>query len=71
MKNLTDLLINRPVLAAVVSLLILVLGVRSLTGLPVNEYPQTRNAVVTVSTTYYGADTRPVRVRRAAEQWAS
>ena len=56
MKNLTDLFIRRPVLAAVISLLILVLGVRSLTGLSVNEYPQTQNAVVTVSTAYYGAD---------------
>jgi len=56
MKNLTDLFIRRPVLAAVISLLILVLGLRSLAGLSVNEYPQTQNAVVTVSTTYYGAD---------------
>src|SRR5207253_10159737 len=50
----TDLFIRRPVLAAVISLLILVLGLRSLAGLSVNEYPQTQNAVVTVSTTYYG-----------------
>jgi multidrug efflux pump len=60
MKNFTDLFIQRPVLAAVVSLLILVLGLRSLAGLPVNEYPQTQNAVVTVSTTYYGADAQTV-----------
>jgi len=60
MKNFTDLFIRRPVLAAVVSLLILVLGVRSLAGLAVNEYPQTQNAVVTVSTTYYGADAQTV-----------
>jgi multidrug efflux pump len=60
MKNFTDLFIRRPVLAAVISLLILVLGLRSLAGLPVNEYPQTQNAVVTVSTTYYGADAATV-----------
>src|ERR1700756_5122902 len=60
MKNFTDLFIQRPVLAAVVSLLILVLGLRSLAGLPVNEYPQTQNAVVTISTTYYGADAETV-----------
>jgi multidrug efflux pump len=52
----TDLFIQRPVLATVVSLLILVLGLRSLGLLRVREYPETENAVVTVSTVYTGAD---------------
>jgi multidrug efflux pump len=52
----TDIFIRRPVLATVVSLMILVLGVRSESSLPVLQYPRTENAVVTVSTTYYGAD---------------
>ncbi|MBV8210469.1 MAG: efflux RND transporter permease subunit [Burkholderiaceae bacterium] len=60
MKNFTDLFIHRPVLAAVVSLLILVLGLRALAGLPINQYPQTQNAIVTVGTTYYGADAATV-----------
>jgi multidrug efflux pump len=54
--NITDIFIRRPVLATVVSLLILVLGLRSLDLLPVREYPETQNAVVTVSTVYTGAD---------------
>jgi multidrug efflux pump len=54
--NFTDIFIRRPVLATVLSLLILVLGLRSLDQLLVREYPETQNAVVTVSTTYYGAD---------------
>ncbi len=58
--NITDIFIRRPVLAAVVSLLILVLGLRSLQSLPVNQFPRTQNAVVTVSTTYYGADAATV-----------
>lgn len=37
----TDIFIERPVLASVVSLLILVLGLRSLSALKVSEYPQT------------------------------
>ncbi|TKC87976.1 multidrug efflux protein [Trinickia terrae] len=53
--NFTDIFIRRPVLAAVVSLLILVLGLRSLASLKVSEYPQTENAVVTITTAYYGA----------------
>jgi len=52
----TDLFINKPVLAIVVSALILVLGVRAVTSLSVRQYPQTENATVTVSTAYYGAD---------------
>lgn len=54
--NLTDLFIRRPVLATVISLMLLVLGLRSLTSLPVLQYPRTENAVVTVTTAYYGAD---------------
>jgi multidrug efflux pump len=56
----TDLFVERPVLSAVVSLLILVLGLRAIFGLPVTQYPQTENATVTVSTTYYGADAATV-----------
>ncbi len=54
--HFTDIFIRRPVLATVVSLLILVLGLRSMGLLKVREYPQIQSAVVTVSTTYYGAD---------------
>jgi len=56
----TDLFIRRPVLAIVVSLLIVVLGLRSLFSLPISQYPHTQNAVVTVSTSYYGADAQTV-----------
>ncbi len=39
--NLTDIFIRRPVLASVVSLLILVVGIRAFSSLPVLEYPKT------------------------------
>jgi multidrug efflux pump len=52
----TDLFIRRPVLAMVVSLLILALGLRAVGSLPILQYPHTENAIVTVTTTYYGAD---------------
>ncbi|MCP3712089.1 efflux RND transporter permease subunit [Paraburkholderia sp. CNPSo 3274] len=51
----TDIFLNRPVLASVLSLLILVLGLRSLSTLKVSEYPQTQTGVVTLTTSYYGA----------------
>ncbi|MBB5608986.1 MULTISPECIES: efflux RND transporter permease subunit [unclassified Janthinobacterium] len=58
--NFTDIFIRRPVLAMVVSMLLVVLGLRSLFSLPINQYPKTQNAVVTISTTYYGADAQTV-----------
>jgi multidrug efflux pump len=52
----TDLFIKRPVLATVISLMILVLGLRSAGLLPVRQFPATQNAIVMVSTVYTGAD---------------
>ncbi len=51
-----DVFIRRPVLASVVSLLILILGLRALTMLPVRQYPEMTNTVITVTVTYPGAD---------------
>lgn len=55
-RRFTDIYIERPVLATVVSLFILVLGLRAIFSLPIRQYPYTENAVVTVATTYIGAD---------------
>ena len=52
----TDIFIRRPVLATVVSLVILVVGLRSFSSLQVLEYPHTENGVVTISTSFPGAD---------------
>jgi multidrug efflux pump len=72
----TDLFIRRPVLALVVSALILVFGLKSASTLPVNQYPQTQNAIVTITTAYFGADpetiagfiTQPLEVAIAQAQ---
>lgn len=52
----TDIFIRRPVLATVVSLMILVLGLRAIGSLPIRQYPFTQNTVITVTTVYFGAD---------------
>ena len=57
----TDLFIHRPVLASVISLLILIAGLRSLQLLEVRQYPETKNTVVTVSTVYSGASSELVK----------
>src|SRR3954465_4367442 len=56
----TDIFVQRPVLSLVLSMLILVLGMRAIFMLPVSQYPETENGVVTISTTYYGADAATV-----------
>lgn len=57
----TDIFIKRPVLATVVSLFILLLGLRAMSDLNVRQYPELQNAVITVSTVYVGADADLVR----------
>ena len=58
--KLTDLFIRRPVLSVVISLFILVLGIRAIFSLSITQYPQTESANIIISTTYYGADAATV-----------
>jgi len=59
--KITDIFIQRPVLASVISLLILVIGLRSITALELRQYPQLKNTVVTVTTAYPGADSELIK----------
>ena len=56
MNAFTDLFIRRPVLATVVSLLILLIGGVAATKLQIRQYPLTSNTTITITTTYPGAD---------------
>jgi multidrug efflux pump len=55
-RYFTDFFILKPVAATVLSLLIVLFGLRSIFTLSVREYPFIQNAVITVSTLYVGAD---------------
>ncbi len=59
--KLTDLFIHRPVLAVVVSLLIIIAGLQAIRTLNVRQYPRSDNAAVTVTTVYIGASAELVR----------
>jgi multidrug efflux pump len=72
MKSFTDLFIKRPVLAMVVSFVILIAGSKALLpilfpnlqglgGLNVRQYPRSDIASITVTTVYVGADAELVR----------
>lgn len=52
----TDIFIKRPVLATVISLLILLFGLNSLSTMQIRQYPRMDNTVITVTTSYPGAD---------------
>ncbi|HKZ31428.1 MAG TPA: efflux RND transporter permease subunit [Vicinamibacteria bacterium] len=57
----TDVFVRRPVLAVVVSLVILIAGLWSIRSLSVRQYPRSDIAVIRVSTAYVGASADLVR----------
>jgi multidrug efflux pump len=57
----TDIFIQRPVLAVVVSLIIMIAGLQAVNSLNVRQYPRSENSSVTVTTIYIGASPELVR----------
>jgi len=56
MSSFTDLFIRRPVLASVVSLLILLVGAQSFFKLQIRQYPELSSTTITITTSYPGAN---------------
>jgi multidrug efflux pump len=52
---ISELSVRRPVFAAVISLILTIVGLMSVRSMPIREYPEIQNAVVSVSTDYRGA----------------
>ncbi|MEM8799193.1 MAG: efflux RND transporter permease subunit [Pseudomonadota bacterium] len=61
MPTFTDIFIKRPVLASVVSLLILLVGLQSLFSLPIRQFPFLENVTINITTQYPGASPEVVR----------
>ena len=61
MTAFTDVFIRRPVLAIVVSTVIVIAGLQAWNSLNVRQYPRSDNASVVISTVYVGADAELVR----------
>ncbi len=57
----TDIFIKRPVLAIVVSALLLMLGLQSMVQLQVRQFPDVEKSLIVVSTSYPGASARTVQ----------
>ncbi|MBX7041260.1 MAG: multidrug efflux RND transporter permease subunit [Ignavibacteria bacterium] len=47
--------VNRPIVAMVLSIILVILGTVTMTGLPIAQFPDIVPPVISVSTTYYGA----------------
>ncbi len=61
MKAITDVFVRHPVLALVVNLMLILVGVRVTTTLPVQQYPSLDSASVLITTVYTGASAETVR----------
>ncbi|HZW05931.1 MAG TPA: efflux RND transporter permease subunit, partial [Phycisphaerales bacterium] len=61
MKSFTDIFIRKPVLAFVVSLIILATGFRSIQSLPVRQYPRIESSKILITTVYVGANAEDMR----------
>ncbi len=59
--NFTDIFIRRPVLALVISLVIIIAGLQAIKSVNVRQYPRSENSTVTVTTVYVGASAELVR----------
>src|SRR5688500_6464317 len=56
MSRFTDIFVRRPVLASVVSLLILLVGLQAGWKLPIRQYPEITKTTITITTAYPGAN---------------
>lgn len=60
-SSFTDLFIKHPVLAVVVNLVLVLVGVRALFNLPVQQFPSVESSQVVITTVYTGASAETVR----------
>src|SRR5580765_8490500 len=61
MRSFTDVFIRHPVLAVVVNLVIVLVGWRAISTLPVQQYPKIESSSVLITTVYTGASAETVR----------
>ena len=52
---ISDVSVRRPVFAAVISLILVIIGVMSATSMTIREYPEIERPIVSISTNYRGA----------------
>ena len=61
MRSITDVFIKHPVLAIVVNVVLVLVGWRAISALPVQQYPKIESSSIVITTVYYGAGAETVR----------
>jgi multidrug efflux pump len=61
--TISDISVRRPVFAAVLAILMILVGIVGFMSLPVREYPDTEPPIVSVDTSYTGAAATVVETR--------
>ena len=61
MKSITDIFIRHPVLAIVVNFAIVLIGLRAMVLLPIQQYPKLESTSVVITTYYIGASAETIR----------
>ena len=59
--HFTDIFVKRPVLATVVSLLILLAGIQSVLKLPIRQFPEVSDTKIEIRTVYPGANADQIK----------
>lgn len=59
--SFTDMFIRKPVLAVVINLIILAVGWRTISSLPIRQYPRMESSSIVITTAYIGASAETVR----------
>ncbi|MCP5178847.1 MAG: efflux RND transporter permease subunit [Pseudomonadales bacterium] len=59
--RITDIFVRRPVIAAVLSLALVLIGIRTALELPVLQYPRIESSSLVITTPYIGADAATVQ----------
>ena len=61
MRSITDIFIRHPVLAIVVNIAIVLIGLRAMVLLPIQQYPKLESTSVVITTYYIGASAETIR----------
>ena len=59
--RITDVFVERPVVALVISLLLVIIGIRAAIELPVLQYPRIESSSLEITTPYIGASAETVQ----------
>ncbi|MGE3228333.1 MAG: efflux RND transporter permease subunit, partial [Hyphomicrobium sp.] len=61
MQSFVEMFVRRPVLAVVINLAVVLIGLRAITQLPIQQYPRIESSSILITTIYVGASAESIR----------